>query len=106
MNAIAKTKYVRMSPRKVRIVLDKIKGLNVTEAYKELKFMDKRAAKTVEKTLKSAVANAGASDIPERVKVKRVWVGKGPAMKRLRPRAMGRADIYKRPTSHIEIEVG
>jgi len=106
MSGIAKSRYVRMSPRKIQAVLNEIKGKTVDEAYKALMFINRRAAVPVEKTLKSAVANAGAADATEQVRVKRVWVGQGPSLKRLRPRAMGRADIFKRPTAHIEIEVG
>ena len=105
MGKKARAKYIRMSPSKVKLVLDRIRGKSVDEAYRELSFMNRRAAEPVKKVLKSAVANAGASEITDRVKVKKAWVGQGPAMKRLRPRAMGRANIYKKPTSHIEIEV-
>jgi large subunit ribosomal protein L22 len=106
MNGRAKAKYVRMSSRKVGMVLDKIRGKRVSEAYKILIFINKRAAVPVRKTLESAVANAKANDILDRVKIIKAWSGQGPAMKRLRPRAMGRADIYKRPSVHIEIEIG
>ncbi|MDA3792872.1 MAG: 50S ribosomal protein L22 [Elusimicrobia bacterium] len=106
MIAKAKVKYIRMSPRKVNIVLGKIRGKKVSEAYAVLGVINKRAAVPVLKLLKSAVANGDAQDIVEKIKVKKAWVGQGPALKRLRPRAMGRADIYKRPSAHIEIEVG
>ena len=103
--ARARTKYVRMSPKKIGLVLDTIRGKRVDEAYRILKLINKRAARPVRKTLDSAVANSNARDIKDRVKVKVAWVGPGPSMKRLKPRAMGRADIYKRRTAHIEIEV-
>ena len=106
MKGIAKSKYIKMSSRKIKLVLDKIKGKSVVEAYNILMFLDKRAVGPVKKTLASAVANAGAADMIDKIKVESVWVGQGPALKRLRPRAMGRADVYKRPTSHIKIEVG
>jgi large subunit ribosomal protein L22 len=106
MNGKAKAKYVRMSPRKVKLVLDKIRGKKVSDAYKILLFTDKRAAVPVKKTLASAVANAKADDITDKVRIVKAWVGQGPVMKRMRPRAMGRADIFRKPSSHIEIEVG
>ncbi|MEA3506403.1 MAG: 50S ribosomal protein L22 [Elusimicrobiota bacterium] len=106
MIAKAKVKYIRMSPRKINLVLDKIRGKKVSEAYALLKVINKRAAVPVLKLLKSAVANGDARDIIDEIKVTKAWVGQGPAMKRLRPRAMGRADIYKRPSAHIEIELG
>ncbi len=106
MTGIAKTKYVKMSPRKIGMVLDNIKGKSVAEAYRILTFINKRAVVPVQKTLKSAVANASAQDIIDKIKVKRVWVGQGPSLKRLRPRAMGRGNRYKKPSAHIEIEVG
>lgn len=101
----ARSKYIRISPRKVNLVLDKIRNKKIDEAYTILKFMNKRAVEPVMKTLKSAVANAKAADSTDSVKVKKAWVGQGPVLKRMRPRAMGRADIIRRPTAHIEIEV-
>ncbi|NLB35298.1 MAG: 50S ribosomal protein L22 [Elusimicrobia bacterium] len=105
MSGIARAKYIRMSPRKVKLVLDRISGQTVDEAYKILKVMNKRAALPVRKVLDSAVANAGYMGNTEGVKITRAWVGQGPVMKRLRPRARGRANVYKKPMSHIEIEV-
>ncbi len=106
MSGKARMKYIRMSPRKIGLVLDKIRGKRVAEAYKLLKFINRRAVEPVEQTLKSAVANANASDSTDSVSVLKAWVGQGPVLKRMRPRAMGRADIRRRPTAHIEIEVG
>ncbi|MFH1414892.1 MAG: 50S ribosomal protein L22 [Elusimicrobiota bacterium] len=106
MNGNAKSKYIRMSPRKIGLVLDKIRGKKVAEAYTILNFINRRAVSPVRKTLQSAVANADARDSLDRVRVVKAWVGQGPVLKRLRPRAMGRADILRKPTAHIEIEVG
>ncbi len=103
--ARARLKYVRMSPHKVSLVLDRIRGKKVVEAYRILKLVNRRAAQPVKKVLDSAVANAGAPDLRESAVVKKAWAGPGPSIKRLRPRAMGRANIYKRRTAHIEIEV-
>lgn len=102
----ARTKYIRMSPRKINLVLDKIRGKRVDKAYWILKFINRRAVEPVKQTLESAVANAGAADSIEKINIIRAWVGQGPVLKRMRPRAMGRADILRRPTAHIEIEVG
>ncbi len=106
MGKRARAKYVRMSPRKIGLVLDRIRGERVDEAYRRLEFMDRRAALPVRKVLESAVANAGASENTGGIRVIKAWVGQGPAMKRLRPRAMGRANVIRKPTAHIEIEVG
>ncbi len=106
MGRKARAKYIRMSPRKIQLVLDVIRGRSVDEAYRRLELTGRRAAGPVRKVLDSAVANAGAQEMTDRVRVTRAWVGQGPAMKRLRPRAMGRANVYKKPTAHIEIEVG
>ncbi|MFC2062106.1 50S ribosomal protein L22 [Elusimicrobiota bacterium] len=106
MSGKAKTKYIRMSPRKINLVLDKIRGKKIPEAYKILSFINKRAVTSVKKTLDSAVANGNIEEDNTAAKVIKAWVGQGPTLKRLRPRAMGRADIYRRPTAHIEIEVG
>ncbi len=106
MKATAKVKYIRMSPRKINIILDEIRGKKVSKSYALLAVLNKRAAVPVLKLLKSAVANGDARDMIDEIKVTKAWVGQGPALKRLRPRAMGRADIYKHPSAHIEIEVG
>lgn len=106
MKGKVKAKYIRMSPRKIGLVLDCIRGKKVSEAYNKLAVINKRAVKPVKKALDSAVANADAQDIPDRIKVMKAWVGQGPSLKRLRPRAMGRADVYKKKSAHIEIIVG
>jgi len=105
MKGTAKSKYIRMSPRKIGLVLDQIRGKSADEAFVLLDFINKRAVSPVRKTLKSAVANAAALDKPESVKIVKAWVGQGPRLKRLKPRAMGRADILMKPTAHIQIEV-
>ena len=103
--AKAQTKYVRMSASKINEVLDRIRGKEVEEAYRILRVTNKRAARPVKKTLESAVANSDSHGMTEGLRVKTAWAGPGPSLKRLRPRAMGRADIYKRRTAHIKIEV-
>lgn len=106
MSGRARAKYIRMSPRKVKLVLDRINGQSVDEAYRRLAVINRRAVLPVRKVLDSAVANAGLAENTSGAMIKKAWVGQGPAMKRLRPRAQGRANVYKKPMSHIEIEVG
>ena len=100
------TKYIRLNPRKVGQVLDKIRGKKVSDAYNALLAINRRSVGPIKKTLDAAVANSDAKDIVDKIKITKAWVGQGPSMKRMRPRSMGRAEVYKRPTSHIEIEVG
>ena len=105
MSGVARSKYIRMSPRKINLVLDQIRGKKVNEAYCILSILNRRSVTVIKKTLQSAVANAGATDTIDQVKIKKAWVGQGPVLKRMMPRAMGRADILRKPTAHIEIEV-
>ena len=103
--AIAKT--VRIAPRKVRLVVDLIRGKQIGEAVAILQLTPKAASPVVEKVLKSAVANAEHNydlDINNLV-VSEVFVDEGPTLKRFRPRAMGRASAINKRTSHITIVV-
>ena len=107
--AIAKLRYVRMSPRKTRVVVDLIRGCSVSNALSLLKFTPRTAAKVVEKVLLSAVANAqqpgkelGDADS---LRVSRAFVDGGPTQKRFQPRAQGRAFSIHKRTSHITIAV-
>ncbi|GBD37817.1 MAG: 50S ribosomal protein L22 [Deltaproteobacteria bacterium] len=98
-------KYAKTSPKKVRLVLDLIRGMNVEEAFTVLSSLRKKPARIVAKLLKSAVANAaekGHTDT-ETLYIKEVYASQGSALKRFRPRAMGRAYMRKRRTSHIKI---
>jgi large subunit ribosomal protein L22 len=111
MEAIAKAKYVRISPRKTRQVIDLVRGKDVNEAYGILSTTPRRAAKLIEKTLRSAVSNAlnseGASDLNvDDLQVLKAIVDEGPMTKRYRARAMGRASRICHRTSHITIVVG
>jgi len=108
MEAIAKLTRVRVSPRKVRIILDAIRGQNVDTALAQLKFTPRRGAQIVYKLLESAVANAHvkfgkaqASDLY----VSRATADEGPTLRRFRPRARGRASRINKRTSHIIIGV-
>jgi large subunit ribosomal protein L22 len=106
METRAVLKYVRISPRKARRVVDLIRGRKAGEAMLALRFMPYRAARTVEKVLKSAMSNAeqtGTSTDAEEFLISRVLVDQGPTLKRMRARAMGRANIIKKRTSHITL---
>jgi large subunit ribosomal protein L22 len=99
-------KYARVTPRKARRVVDLLRGKKAGEAMVSLRFMPYRAARLVEKLLKSAMANAEQKSADsEGMKISRIVVDEGPTMKRLRPRAMGRANIIKKRTSHITVHL-
>ncbi len=112
MEAIARTKYVRMSPRKVRRVAELVRGKNVDEAINILNFTSKAAAVPLEKTISSAVANLinntdeGGKIDPETLIIKEVRVDEGPTMKRFRAGSMGRVMRIRKRTSHIHVKVG
>ena len=98
-------KYYRASPKKLSVVLDLIRGAGVENAFAILSSVRKRSAPDIAKLLKSAVANAaekGHSDT-ESLYIKEVYSSKGPTLKRIRARAMGRASARKRRMSHITI---
>jgi len=106
MKCTATARYIRMSPRKARLVVDTIRGKNVSEALATLDYTKKAAAKTVRKILRSAMANAEnnhKADQVEEMKVTKAFVDGGPMLKRFRPRAMGRAARILKRTSHITI---
>ena len=107
MEAKAVAKYIRISPRKVRYVVDLVRGKKVNEALAILKFTPKVAAEAVEKAVKSAIANAEHNyemDV-DSLYVAQIFVDQGPTMKRFKPRAMGRADQIRKRTSHITVVV-
>ncbi len=105
MESRAVAKYIRMSPQKVRLVVDLIRGKNVDEAKKILMFTRKNAALAVDKVLKSALANAKQNpNIDENILyVKEIFVDQGPSLKRWRARAQGRAASIKKRMSHITV---
>ncbi|MFQ5664232.1 MAG: 50S ribosomal protein L22 [Terriglobia bacterium] len=108
VEARALARYVRVSPQKARLVIDLIRGRNAGEALSLLRFTKKRAAKPIEKVLRSAIANAEQKsetvDV-DRLYVKQAVVNEGPRWKRVRPAPYGRAYLYQRRTSHIEVAV-
>jgi large subunit ribosomal protein L22 len=112
IEGIAKARYIRVSPQKARLVIDLIRGQRAEDALQTLRFTKKRVAKEVEKTLRSAIANAerkaedsGESLDVDALFVTRCYVNEGPRWKRLRPAPMGRGFRYQKRTSHIIVEV-
>jgi large subunit ribosomal protein L22 len=103
----ARAKYIRIAPRKVRLVVDLIRGKRVNEALAILKFTPKAASPVVEKVLKSAIANAENNHNMDvnRLFVKEIFVDPGPTLKRFHPRAQGRAYSIMKRTSHITVVV-
>ncbi|NIP39844.1 MAG: 50S ribosomal protein L22 [Candidatus Dadabacteria bacterium] len=105
MVSSATLKFARLSQKKTMIILDQIRGKGVEESFAKLSLINRNAAKIVSKLLKSAVANAsekGHSDT-DSLYIKEAFVNKGPFIKRIRPRAMGRAFSIKKKMSHIKI---
>ncbi len=107
MQAKATVKYIRTSPRKMRRVVDMIRGQHVAEARRILRFSPLGATHDVEKLLDSAIANAEQQPgvISENLVVSKVWVDEGPTLKRFRPRAYGRATKVRKRTSHVTLVV-
>ena len=112
IEAVAIAKHVRMSPQKVRLVVDLIRGKRAEDALQILRFTMKRASRDVEKVLRRAIANAerkaedaGASLDVDHLFVSNCFVNEGSRWKRLRPAPMGRAFRYQRRTAHIVVGV-
>jgi large subunit ribosomal protein L22 len=107
MEALAKHNFARISPQKARLVADLIRGKNVDQALEILTFSNKKAAELVKKVLESAIANAEhneGADIDD-LRVAKIFVDEGPIMKRIMPRAKGRADRILKRSSHITVVV-
>ena len=107
MQALAKHKFARSSAQKTRLVADQVRGLSVDKALNVLTYSPKKAAELVKKVLLSAIANAEhneGADI-DTLKVKTIFIDEGPSMKRIKPRAKGRADRVLKRSSHITIVV-
>jgi large subunit ribosomal protein L22 len=105
MESKAILKYARITPRKARRVVDLVRNKNAGDALIFLRYMPYRGARFIEKLLKSAMANAEQKKAvnPEEMKIIRAFVDQGPVMKRVEPRAMGRANIIRKRTSHITL---
>jgi large subunit ribosomal protein L22 len=108
MRTVARARFVRVSARKARLVLDQIRGKAVAEALATLEYTPRAAARLVEKVLRSAVANAEHNyqvrDLDD-LRVVQAYADGGPVLKRVQPRAMGRAFSIKHRTSHLTIGV-
>lgn len=107
MQTQAILKFVRLSPKKARAIADLVRGKPVGEARNILKFSTRKPAQVIFKVLESAIANAEnnhGADVDE-LKVKEIFVDAGPVLKRIMPRAKGRADRILKPTSHVTIRV-
>ncbi|MBU1724954.1 MAG: 50S ribosomal protein L22 [Gammaproteobacteria bacterium] len=108
MEVAAKLRFARISPQKCRLVADQIRGLPIDKALNVLAFSPKKGAAMVKKVLESAIANAEhneGADVDE-LCVKTIFVDQGPTMKRIMPRAKGRANRILKRTSHITVAVG
>jgi large subunit ribosomal protein L22 len=112
IEAHALAKHVRMSPQKARLVMDLIRGQKAQDALQTLRYTPKRAAKHIEKVLRSAIANAerkaddaGAPLDVDELYVSNCFVNEGPRWKRLRPAPMGRAFRYQKRTAHLWVGV-
>ena len=107
MEVAAKHKGARLSAQKARLVADEIRGKGVEEALEVLTFSTKKAAALIKKVLESAIANAEHNDglDVDDLRVSTIFVDEGSTMKRIRPRAKGRADRIMKRTCHITVKV-
>src|SRR3984957_19859553 len=112
IQGMANARFIRVSPQKARLVIDLIRGRRAEDALQTLRFTKKRVAKEIEKTLRSAIANAerkaddaGTSLDVDSLFVSSCCVNEGPRWKRMRPAPMGRGFRYQKRTSHIVVEV-
>jgi large subunit ribosomal protein L22 len=101
--AVAKLRFVRLSPTKARLIAREIQGMNAEEALAALEFTPNKAAKIIAKVVASAVANSEMD--AEDLVITSCRVDQGPVLKRYRPRARGSAFRIRKPTSHIFVEV-
>ncbi|NUM25016.1 MAG: 50S ribosomal protein L22 [Candidatus Buchananbacteria bacterium] len=105
---LAKARFVRTSPRKIRLVIDQLRGLEAETAVTKLQFINKAASKPVYKLVKSAIANAE-NNFSLNIKdlfIKKIVADEGPTLKRFRPRAHGRSAAIRKRTSHITLVLG
>ena len=105
MEAKAIVKNIRISPQKARLVADLVRGNDVESALNTLRFMPKKAARILRKLIESAVANANQNEAidVDTLYIKKIFVDGGPMLKRIRPRAMGRATRILKRSSHITV---
>ena len=105
METRAVAKFVRISPRKIRLVMDQVRGKKVGEALNQLSFTPKRGARILKKLLNSALSNAEQTsnvDV-DALYIKTIFADEGPTLKRWRPRALGRATRIRKRTSHLTV---
>jgi large subunit ribosomal protein L22 len=107
MEVKAVTRMVRISPLKVRLVMDVVRGKPVDQALSTLQYMPQKAAREVARTIKSAAANAENNFDLDRdaLFIKRIYADQGPVLKRFMPRARGMANRIRKPTTHITVIV-
>jgi len=106
MEAIARKRFIRQSPYKIRYVLKTIKGLKVEDAINKLSLMNKKASIYIEEVLKASISNMmdkNSNENSDNLFIKTAYVDEGPVMKRFRPAAMGRATNIRKRTSHLTI---
>ena len=105
MAAKAVARYIRVSPQKVRLIMDQVRGKKVEEALNMLSFAPQKGAFVLKKLINSAVANAEQNlnmDV-DKLYIKRIFADEGPTLKRFRARAMGRATRIRKRTSHLTV---
>ena len=107
MEAKAVAKYIRIAPRKIRVVMDLIRGKNIGEAFAILKYTPKVGADVIEKVLKSAVANAEHNNDMnvDNLFISAAFVDQGPTLKRIHPRSRGQAFKILKRSSHVTVVV-
>ena len=105
MESKAVGKHIRISPQKARLVADVVRGMGVDQAITTLRFMPKKAAVILRQVIESALANATQDDKidVDNLYIKKIFIDGGPSLKRIRPRAMGRATGIIKRTSHITV---
>ncbi|MFH1413088.1 MAG: 50S ribosomal protein L22 [bacterium] len=108
MQVLAKARFIRMSPRKVRLVVDLVRNKKTDKALDQLKFVNKAAALPISKLINSAIANAvnNFELDKDNLYIKEIKVDEGPTLKRWMPRAHGRATPLRKRTSHISVTLG
>jgi large subunit ribosomal protein L22 len=107
MEVKAITRFVRISPLKVRLVMDVVRGMPVEKALSTLRYMPQKAAREVARTIMSAAANAEHNFDLDRqdLQIKRIYADQGPVLKRFMPRARGMGNRIRKPTTHITVVV-
>jgi len=108
MEALAKSRHIRQSAKKIRFGIQMVKGLSTSNAIRKLEFVNKKSAQCINKTIKAAVANLLHKDAQinrDSIVIKSIYADEGPTMKRFRPAAMGRAVPIMKRTCHLTIVV-